>query len=101
MDSTAYNSRISDFADEKRDASSAFRLFFDQAAGGLAVIDLEGACKRVNPAFCRMIGYEAEEIIGKSILEFTHPDDRVKTMDDRDEALNKNKPNRTGKTVSA
>jgi PAS domain S-box-containing protein len=86
-----------DFANERRDASGAFRLFFDQAAGGLAVIDLDGICKRVNPAFCRMIGYEEDEIVGKSILEFTHPDDRVKTMDDRDVALNKNK-NKTNRT---
>jgi PAS domain S-box-containing protein len=97
IDKNFSNSPIGEFSDEWRDPSGAFRLFFDQAAGGLAIIDLEGICKRVNPAFCRMLGYEAEEIVGKSILEFTHPDGCVKTMDDRNEALNKNKSNRTEK----
>ena len=97
MGKSKSDSLIGEFADESRDASGAFRLFFDQAAGALAVIDLDGTCKRVNPAFCRMIGYEVDEIVGRSILDFTHPDDRAKTEGDRTSALNKSSPTRTEK----
>ena len=97
MGKSKSDSLIGEFADESRDASGAFRLFFDQAAGALAVIDLDGTCKRVNPAFCQMIGYEVDEIVGRSILDFTHPDDRAKTEGDRTSALNKSSPTRTEK----
>jgi sigma-54 dependent transcriptional regulator, acetoin dehydrogenase operon transcriptional activator AcoR len=30
---------------------------------------------RVNDAMCRLLGRDAEEIVGRSILEFTHPED--------------------------
>ncbi|MBE9372878.1 PAS domain S-box protein [Saccharopolyspora sp. HNM0983] len=47
----------------------------DQAAGPLAVLDLHGRYVHVNPAGCRLLGRNREELIGRVPADFTHPDD--------------------------
>ncbi|MBI3525074.1 MAG: PAS domain S-box protein [Betaproteobacteria bacterium] len=45
----------------------AFRTAMENSlATGLRARDLEGRIIYVNPAFCRMVGYSAEEIVGSS-----------------------------------
>src|SRR4051812_14192364 len=51
------------------------RAMFEQSAVGMAMADRSGVLFRVNAAFARMIGYEPDEVIGKSFIELTHPDD--------------------------
>jgi PAS domain S-box-containing protein len=38
----------------------------DSLLTGMRVVDLQGRITYVNPAFCRMLGFEAEELIGGS-----------------------------------
>jgi PAS domain S-box-containing protein len=52
-----------------------FRAAFDKAAIGMLSASLEGEIMQANDAFCRMLGYPEEEMIGKNILDFTYPDD--------------------------
>lgn len=42
----------------------------------LVEYDRDGFLLNVNPAFKTILGYEAQEAIGKSYKEFIHPDDR-------------------------
>jgi PAS domain S-box-containing protein len=42
---------------------------------GMAVVSLQGVWEEVNPALCRMLDYPADELVGRRIGEFTHPDD--------------------------
>ena len=35
-----------------------------------------GPFSYVNPRMAEMLGYEREEMIGKQVLDFVHPDDR-------------------------
>ncbi|HSR68296.1 MAG TPA: PAS domain S-box protein [Acidobacteriota bacterium] len=42
---------------------------------GQVVMSLEGRLIRVNPSFCKLIGYAEKELLGKSFAEVTHPDD--------------------------
>jgi PAS domain S-box-containing protein len=37
--------------------------------------DLRGVVKQTNPAFCEMVGYSADDLLGMTIEEVTHPDD--------------------------
>ncbi len=43
---------------------------------GVVVVDAEFRLRRVNKLFCRMLEYAPEELIGKSVGEFTVPDDQ-------------------------
>ncbi|GAA5067378.1 sensor histidine kinase [Lysobacter panacisoli] len=52
-----------------------FRLAMDASGIGMAIVDLQGRWVEVNPAFERMFGYSAAEVIGLPALAFTHPDD--------------------------
>ncbi len=52
-------------------------LILDAAGEGIYGLDLEGITTFVNPAAAKMIGWEVEDIIGKSqhdLLHHTHPD---------------------------
>ncbi|RPE80134.1 PAS domain S-box-containing protein [Vulcaniibacterium tengchongense] len=42
---------------------------------GMAILDLQGRWVEVNPAFERMFGYGAGELVGQSALSFVHPED--------------------------
>src|SRR5690606_33867783 len=41
----------------------------------------DGYFKRVNPAWQRVLGYTADELLGRPYVEFVHPDDRESTFE--------------------
>jgi PAS domain S-box-containing protein len=51
------------------------RSAFDHAPIGMSVVAVDGQWLRVNDAYCRMLGYERDELIGKRFRDLTHPDD--------------------------
>ena len=52
-----------------------FRLAMETSAIGMFFADDEGRFLRVNPAFCRMLGYSPEELTTLGYDDITHPDD--------------------------
>lgn len=54
-----------------------FREAFAHASVGIAVTDLAGRFLQVNPAFCRITGYDEAKLLATSFLAITHPDDRA------------------------
>ncbi len=58
-----------------RDAEERFRTFFDQSPVGSSLTAPDGQLQRVNPAFCRLTGYSADELAKLSFESITHPDD--------------------------
>ena len=40
----------------------------------------EGVLRNVNPALCEHLGYSEDEMVGKNILEFIHPDEHEKAI---------------------
>ncbi|MHB9026615.1 MAG: GGDEF domain-containing protein [Armatimonadota bacterium] len=52
-----------------------FRAIFHTVSIGLCVGNLRGEIVESNAAFQRMSGYPADELKGKSFIEFMHPDD--------------------------
>jgi PAS domain S-box-containing protein len=58
-----------------RQSEDLFREVFEHAPGGMFVCGLDGRLTQVNTAFCRMLGYSEQELIGKTWTELTHPDD--------------------------
>ena len=52
-----------------------FRLAMAASGIGMAIVDLDRRWVEVNPAFERMFGYRADEMVGRPAADFTHPDD--------------------------
>jgi two-component system, cell cycle sensor histidine kinase and response regulator CckA len=57
-------------------ASLPYDEIFTSSASGMAVAHLDGRLLAVNPALCRMLRMRAEELLGRTFLEVTHPEDR-------------------------
>jgi PAS domain S-box-containing protein len=57
------------------ESEERFRATFEQAAVGIAHIDLEGRWLRVNQRFCNIVGYSLEQLQNLTFQEITHPDD--------------------------
>jgi PAS domain S-box-containing protein len=57
-----------------------FHMLFECSPIGLALMNNDYRLTDVNPAFCNMLGYSQNEIIGKGIDDVTHPEDRNISM---------------------
>ena len=60
-----------------RVSEELFREFFANAPIGLAILGLDGRFQEVNQAYCRIIGYDREEVFqpGFTFMKVTHHDD--------------------------
>jgi PAS domain S-box-containing protein len=59
-----------------RESEEVHRALVSQTAVGMVRTNLKGKLIFVNRKFCEMLGYEeAEELVGKSIRDITHPGD--------------------------
>ena len=54
-----------------------FQQFFDAMPGLFYIFDTEGRLRYWNRNVETLIGYSAEELAGKPVLEFIHPDDHA------------------------
>ncbi len=54
---------------------------FDDVAFGMMTLTPQLRVVWVNAALCALLGRDAEELVGRSILEFTHPDDVQRSVD--------------------
>ena len=53
-----------------------FRGVFEQAAAGIARVSLSGKFIEVNAAFAKLLGYEVEDLAGKTLGDLTLMDDQ-------------------------
>lgn len=60
---------------ERRAKTELFENAFAHAVVGKALVSLEGGFLKVNPAFCRLVGYSEEEMLGLDFQTITHPED--------------------------
>ena len=72
-------------ADDRQRSSIAGRqldlaALFDDAVTGMAIVDLDGRFAAVNPALCRLLGYSEAELVTRSPVDITHPDDRPRSL---------------------
>ncbi|MEZ5102668.1 MAG: PAS domain S-box protein [Thermoleophilia bacterium] len=57
-------------------AEASLDLLVREAPVGIAMVSIDLRFRRVNPAFCRLLGYEEAELLQLDLLDVTHPDDR-------------------------
>lgn len=59
-----------------KESENSFRTLFEQAAVGVAKAEADtGQFIRVNQKFCAIIGYSADELLGRNFQAITHPED--------------------------
>ncbi|MFZ5832751.1 MAG: PAS domain-containing sensor histidine kinase, partial [Planctomycetota bacterium] len=63
-----------------RDSERHLRAFFDGAGVIVGIGDSKGRWTEVNQQAVLAFGYPHEELIGRSVIELTHPDDREHTL---------------------
>ncbi|HJT25227.1 MAG TPA: PAS domain S-box protein, partial [bacterium] len=66
--------------EDLKDSEEKFRKVFENASLGMTLVDKEFRFLHVNHAFCEMVGYLPEELVGRKFAEFTHPDDMAKNL---------------------
>ncbi len=58
-----------------RESEARFRLAFEDAATGEALVSPDGRFIKVNRSLCEIVGYSEAELLQKTFQEITHPDD--------------------------
>lgn len=72
---TAATTALKAADDALANSEERFRLAFEDNMAPMIFSDLNDLCIAVNDAFCEMVGYTREEILGRDSLLFTTPDD--------------------------
>ena len=74
--------------DEKRQADAAllasekrFRALIEHSSDAVSVLDASGTIRYASPATTRILGYAADELVGRSAFELIHPDDPSEDAD--------------------
>lgn len=65
---------------ELQQIKDEWEWFFENSLEMLCIAGTDGEFKRVNPAFLRNLGYTKEQLLSRPFIEFVHPDDREKTL---------------------
>jgi PAS domain S-box-containing protein len=63
-----------------REREERFRGVFENSPLGMLIIDPRFQIIRANRSFCAMLGYTEPELIRKTFLDITHPDDIGKNL---------------------
>lgn len=73
--------------DTLRQREELFRLLFEYAPTGMALLTPTGRFVRVNQAFCDAVGYSQNEMLHMTFQEITHPDDLKPNIELDDQLL--------------
>lgn len=63
-----------------RESEGRFRSAFEKTAVGMVLLNTNGRFLRANQAFCSLVGYSEDELLSKTFLEITHPEDLEKNL---------------------
>jgi PAS domain S-box-containing protein len=86
---------VRDISDRKiieealRQSEERFRLAFEDAAIGMALVALDGTFIDVNRALCDITGYSEVELLQLTFQHITHPDDHDSDVKKTDQLLSK------------
>ncbi len=69
------------------ESEARFRSAFEEGAVAMALTAPDASLIRVNQAFCRLVDAREEDLVGRSIMELTHPDDRRPTREALDSVV--------------
>ena len=58
-----------------RESEAMLAAMFEHSPLGIVMADVSGRYVRANPRFLSMLGYDAEELAGKTVGDLSHPED--------------------------
>ena len=61
--------------DALRESEAYFRSLVENARDVIHVLNPDRTTRYITPSIKRLLGWEPEELIGRSVMEFVHPDD--------------------------
>jgi PAS domain S-box-containing protein/putative nucleotidyltransferase with HDIG domain len=64
------------FVEQRRRAEAKLVRYFDASLDLLATVEANGRLVRANPAWQATLGYTAEELLARPLIELVHPDER-------------------------
>lgn len=79
----AFIVRMTEDVTERRRAQIERDRLFDLSLDMLSIANYDGWFTHVNPAWTRCLGWTAEELTSRPLIEFVHPDDRERVFADR------------------
>ena len=85
---------ITDITEQKlgeiklKESEEKYRLISENANDLIFILDIEGKYLYCNKTFYKILGYEPNELIGKSAIENVHPDDKKQAIIELKNALN-------------
>ncbi|WP_309671523.1 PAS domain S-box protein [Gemmatimonas sp.] len=79
----AYIVRMTEDVTARQRALDERDRFFDLSLDMLSIANYDGWFTHVNPAWTRCLGWTAEELTSRPLIEFVHPDDRDAVLADR------------------
>ncbi|RPD95888.1 sensor domain-containing diguanylate cyclase [Candidatus Pantoea deserta] len=82
-----YNGFIFDVTEQRKALEDAlrtaaeYRLLIENSTDLIAHCDAGGRYVSISPSYSEMIGWSADEVIGRLVVDFLHPEDRTPAME--------------------
>jgi len=70
-------------AQELKNRTTELDHLFQGSPDLIVISDTEGRLKRVNPACLKILGFSPDELIGRRVVDFVHPEDLEATLEAR------------------
>ncbi len=84
----AAEQRLAAAQEALRESEARYRSTFEQVAIGIVHADFDGYILRCNARFAAILGYQADELVGRNVQQITAEEDRVASMEVMQRILN-------------
>lgn len=61
---------------DRQHVEHRYKTLIERTANTIAIVDVHGVFRYASPSHERVLGYSPDELLGKSIFDFLHPEDR-------------------------